>query len=278
MRYRACHKRTLAYHEQCLPAPQRHEAETHLQECARCRLLLAELQETDRLLRGNRPAVESLSPAASSAVLAAALSQSGARQAGWPRWWGFGPLAVSLGCLWMLATTAGIQPPSHQAPAAVAQARVAALAPGMRPAEAVRPAPGPALTAQATPATGARRRRARQGAGRRGPAAQPAVRLVAARESRVEAPAALPAPAVEEPVSVPAPQPAGELLLVINEAPRLEIEVSELPSEAPGEACASSAVQDAQGRVTQKEVRVSGDDPEPQVVLIGDGRVPGPVN
>jgi hypothetical protein len=76
--------------------------------------------------------------------------------------------------------------------------------------------------------------------------------------------------------SVGAPRPGGELLLIVKEPAALTVEVKELPEEAPGQACATSAVQDAYGRVTQKEVRVSSSQADPEIVLSGPGAEPSP--
>lgn len=269
--------RLLAYHEGDLSRAHRMELEAHLRECGQCRTLLRKLEETDTLLLASRPSAAPLPPAVSQALLQEALTRSGARSR--PRCWGMWSFAASLGCLLAFSTAAihrAVPGPRPEPPTVTASALP--VSPLPRPTQAPdptrqaavhlaqfvdseRPVSAHVVRKRRVPG----RKRARFDLPRLASRVEPAVRKPAAPPHKPE-------PAAEPQV------PVSQLLLVVHEVPRLDVEVRELPEEAPGEACATSAVQDVYGRVTQKEVKVSSSDLEPEVVLTGHDGTPSQTN
>lgn len=241
-----------AYSAATLTPARSARVERHLASCGACAERLRRLEETDSLLVAARPRVPQLGPEASREILAAALA---ARRPSFPwlRLW-LGGWAAAACALLVAANVWKEAPPSSvrrsPAPAVV---EAAAVRPATSPPKIIRRPVRVAKVARVDRVGPRRRARRRFTAPRRG--STPEV-------TAVRSPA--PPPPVEP---APAPPGDGHLLVVFSEVPKLDVEVRDLPSGAPGEAIAVSAICDLFGRTTETEVRVSTEKPEPEVIL-----------
>ena len=268
-------ERVIAYHEGDLRRAERAVVEAHLGTCPPCGELLRKLAETDALLMGSRPAAEPLPSQRSQLILAQALARSGAARQVGRRTFGMWTFAASAVCL-IAAGTAGVyRPPSAPGQPPAPRLASGSVAATLQPVEE---SGKPLRLVKSDDAVPAYRR----------PRRRNQVRRLKAHREAPPLPDALPATVADEGVRALAATALGYpgdhrlpvTLLVKEDAapPELALEVKELPEDAPGQACASSALQDTYGRVTQKEVRVSTSLTEPQVILTGQAPGPSPTN
>lgn len=262
-----CWKRTpqlAAYVDGELTRTEAAEVERHLARCSRCSDRLRRLQETDILLSTARPNVEPVSVELSKVLFAEALQRSGVQRGGMRRYWGGAwAIAGSLGLVLACNTAGNWRQPDPRSGYSL-QAKLTPQSEHETPAPAEHPQ---ALEIE--------------------PAAPEAVRYVVHRARRVHrfhhylaarveadpdealASELPPAPESGEQLAARSWAPEGQLLLVVQDASDLTLEVKDLPASAPGSAMAMSVMENADGKRIQKEVRVSSDHPDPQLILIG---------
>lgn len=240
------------------------ELERHVARCSRCSERLRRLKETDILLSTARPNVEPVSVELSRVLFAEALQRSGVQRGGMRRYWGGAwAIAGSLGLV-LACNTAGNWRPPDPRPGFSLQAK---LTPQVE-----RETPVPAEHPQAQEIE---------------PAGPETTEYVVHRVRRVRRfHHYLAARVVDEPdealaselprppesgvqLTAYAQAPEGQLLLIVQDASELTVEVKDLPASAPGSAMASSMMESVEGRRIQKEVRVSSDHPDLQLFLTG---------
>jgi hypothetical protein len=240
------------------------ELERHVARCSRCSERLRRLQETDILLSTARPNVEPVSVELSRVLFAEALQRSGVQRGGMRRYWGGAwAIAGSLGLVLACNTAGNWRQPDPRS----GMSLQAKLTP-----QNERPTPAPVEHPRAQETEPARPQTLEYVVHRVRRVRRFHHYLATRVEGGPDEPLAseLPMPSASgEQLAAYAHAPEGQLLLVVQDASDLTLEVKDLPASAPGSAMAMSVMENADGRRIQKEVRVSSDHPDPELILTG---------